>query len=161
MAVPVLITAGISLVLLPVLYVWAYYRAQGIVLKLFKEHEPDQLEKERVIHALEGVCVACGTSTKSVFFSDSQGVNAITLNRGRDDALIVLSRGALENLDRFELEALLAHEVYHIISRDTWFWTLGIAVSAMIPCSSRTSHTPKRIFGIWKGKRCWTGWSPS
>ncbi|MGZ5494697.1 MAG: hypothetical protein ACXWHG_13920, partial [Thermoanaerobaculia bacterium] len=56
--------------------------------------------------------VAAGVSPPEVMVIDMDGINAISLARGYEDGLILITPQAVLELDRVELEALLAHEVY-------------------------------------------------
>jgi heat shock protein HtpX len=50
--------------------------------------------------------------------------NAFTAGRSRRDAVLVVTRGLLRRLDPQELEAVLAHELAHVASRDAFVMTL-------------------------------------
>jgi heat shock protein HtpX len=49
---------------------------------------------------------------------DRPVLNAFTVGINRNAALIVIGRGLLENLSQDELEAVLAHEIAHILNDD-------------------------------------------
>ncbi|MDY6794335.1 MAG: M48 family metalloprotease [Actinomycetota bacterium] len=125
--------SGATLLFLPLLAIWAYYRGKEAILKLFRVETPSQGDAKKLRSALAGVCMAAGAGEPETMVISTSGVNAISLARGYKDGLILVTRGAVENLSRDELEALLAHEVYHIVSRDTWMWMLGLGLSAFLP----------------------------
>lgn len=127
------VASGATLFLLPLLALWAYYRGKQTILKLFWTPLPSRYEIEKLRSALEGVCSAAGVEEPEIQVIATSGVNAVSLARGYKEGLILVTRGAVENLDRGELEALLAHEVHHIISHDTWMWILGLGISALLP----------------------------
>lgn len=52
-------------------------------------------------------------------------LNAFTIGLNRNTAHIVLGRGLLQNLNKDELEAVLAHEIAHILNGDTRNLTLA------------------------------------
>uniref|UniRef100_A0A7C5U653 Peptidase M48 domain-containing protein n=1 Tax=Fervidobacterium nodosum TaxID=2424 RepID=A0A7C5U653_9BACT len=54
---------------------------------------------------------------------DSPSVNAISIGRLKHDHKICLTTGAIEKLDRKELEALFYHELFHIVNKDTDYLT--------------------------------------
>ncbi len=127
------IALGATIFLFPLLACWAYYRGKKAILKLFWTVPLSERDARKLRHALANVCIAAGAEEPDILVIANNGVNAISLARGYREGLILVTRGAAENLDRDELEALLAHEAYHIMSHDTWMWILGLGVSAFLP----------------------------
>jgi len=135
----VLIVAfGATLVLLPLLALWAYYQGKQVILKLFWTPLPSQHDIKKLRLALGGACIAAGAEEPEIQVIGTRGVNAISLAKGYKEGLILVTRGAVENLGREELEALLAHEIYHIEAHDTWMWILGLGISALLPLTAST-----------------------
>lgn len=124
---------GATMVLFPLLTCWAYFRGKRTILKLFWTVPLSEQDERKLRHALVNVCIAAGAEEPDILVIANNGVNAISLARGYKEGLILVTRGAVENLDRDELEALFAHEIYHIMAHDTWMWMLGLGVSAFLP----------------------------
>jgi heat shock protein HtpX len=125
-------------ILFPLLACWARYRGKKTILRSFQTvalYKPDARNLRR---ALSNVCIAAGVDEPEIQVIDNDGINAISLANGQTEGLILVSRGAAENLDREEMEALLAHEICHIMAQDTWMWILGLGVSALLPLSLAT-----------------------
>ena len=59
-----------------------------------------------------------GIRTPRLGIIDRPVLNAFTIGLNRNTAQIVLGRGLLQNLSQDELEAVLAHEIAHIINDD-------------------------------------------
>ncbi len=123
-----LIALGITAVLSPLFALWAYRRGKKEVLKLFRTTSLNGTDWRKLNLAVENVSIATGSDRPEVKVVDLGGVNALSLARGNKDTLVLVTRGAVENLDRRELEALIAHEVYHVMSHDTWLWLLGLGM---------------------------------
>ena len=67
---------------------------------------------------------------------DRPVLNAFTIGLTRNSAQIVLGRGLLENLNKDELEAVLAHEMAHILNDDMRTLTLAqgaVSVLTVLP----------------------------
>ena len=67
---------------------------------------------------------------------DQPVLNAFTIGLTRNTAQIVLGRGLLENLNKDELEAVLAHEMAHILNDDMRTLTLAqgaVSVLTVLP----------------------------
>src|SRR3989338_6044208 len=63
---------------------------------------------------------------------DSNQVNAFASGRNPKKAVICVTTGALEKLDRRELEGVLAHELSHVANYDIRFMTLAAVMVGMI-----------------------------
>ena len=58
--------------------------------------------------------------------------NAFATGRSKDDAVVAVTRGAMRELPPQELEAVLAHELTHIINRDMLVMTVATFFSMVI-----------------------------
>ncbi|MEX2352125.1 MAG: M48 family metallopeptidase [Balneolaceae bacterium] len=78
----------------------------------------DQLER-RLINVVEEMSIASGIPVPDVYVLDrEQGINAFAAGFGMSDAAVGITRGALERLDRDELQGVIAHEFSHIFNGD-------------------------------------------
>ena len=120
-------------IIFPLLACWAYYKGKKTIVKPFWTVPLSEQNARKLRHALSNVCIAAGMDEPEVQVIANHGVNAISLVCKSTEGLILVTRGAAENLNREEMEALLAHEVCHIAAQDTWMWMLGLGVSAFLP----------------------------
>jgi len=78
----------------------------------------DFLEK-RLLNVVEEMAIASGVPVPPVYIlKDEKGINAFAAGFSQDDAVIGITRGALETLDRQELQGVIAHEFSHILNGD-------------------------------------------
>ncbi len=66
-----------------------------------------------------------------IAISPSDVPNAFAVGRSPRDSVVVVTRGLLRRLPRPELEAVLAHEVTHVVNRDAFVMTL-VAAPALL-----------------------------
>ncbi|MFB0954904.1 MAG: M48 family metalloprotease, partial [Aeromonadaceae bacterium] len=65
------------------------------------------------------MAIASGMPVPAIYVQDEEpGINSFAAGMGLNDAVIVVTRGALEALDRDELQAIIAHEFSHIRNGD-------------------------------------------
>ena len=75
--------------------------------------------KERMLlNVVEEMAIASGISVPSVYLLDEEGINAFAAGLTLDDAVIGITRGSIEKLDREELQGVIAHEFSHIFNGD-------------------------------------------
>ncbi len=78
----------------------------------------DPLER-RLVNVVEEMALASGTPMPKVYVLDQEpGINAFAAGLGKRDAVVAVTRGALELLNRDELQGVIAHEFSHIHNGD-------------------------------------------
>jgi len=73
----------------------------------------------RVLNVVEEMSIASGVPVPPVFLlSDEAGINAFAAGYAPEDAVIAVSQGCLDYLNRDELQGVVAHEFSHILNGD-------------------------------------------
>jgi len=88
--------------------------------RLIPAGSKDFLQK-RLLNIVEEMAIASGVPVPPVYLLENEkGINAFAAGFTKDDAVIGITRGALETLDRNELQGVVAHEFSHILNGDMW-----------------------------------------
>jgi len=88
--------------------------------KLIPAGSRDFFEK-RLLNIVEEMAIASGVPVPPVYLMEKEkGINAFAAGFTPDDAVIGITRGALETLNREELQGVVAHEFSHILNGDMW-----------------------------------------
>jgi Zn-dependent protease with chaperone function len=75
--------------------------------------------RRRLLNVAEEIAVASGLAMPRIYLmQDEPGINAFAAGRGPADAVIAVTRGCLERLDRDQLQGVLAHEFSHLLHGD-------------------------------------------
>ena len=78
----------------------------------------DPLER-RLVNVVEEMALASGLPVPEVYVLEQEaGINAFAAGLSPGDAAIAVTRGALEHLERAELQGVIAHEISHILNGD-------------------------------------------
>ena len=78
----------------------------------------DMIER-RLLNVVEEIALASGVPVPPVYLMDNeQGINAFAAGLSLEDAVIGVTRGTAENLNREELQGVIAHEFSHILNGD-------------------------------------------
>ncbi len=78
----------------------------------------DQAER-RLMNIVEEMSIASGLPVPDVFILDrEENINAFAAGFGTNDAAVGVTRGCLEQLNRDELQGVIAHEFSHIFNGD-------------------------------------------
>lgn len=81
---------------------------------------------------VEGLTIASGLPMPELYVMPMKQINAFASGRDPKHAVVCVSEGALEKLDRRELEGVLAHELGHIGNYDMRYMTLVAVMVGMI-----------------------------
>lgn len=73
---------------------------------------------EQYLNIVEEMSIASGVPIPSVYYLPDSSINAFACGFDIHNAGICVTRGALENLTRDELQAVVAHEFSHILNGD-------------------------------------------
>jgi Zn-dependent protease with chaperone function len=76
--------------------------------------------EQRLHNVMEEMAIAAGIPTPAAYVLDGQAaINAFAAGRGPEDSAVAVTSGALEKLDRDELQAVMAHEYSHVLNGDS------------------------------------------
>jgi Zn-dependent protease with chaperone function len=77
------------------------------------------LEERKLLNVVEEMALASGTPVPPVYVLDDEaGINAFAAGFSPRDAVVSVSRGALNHLTRDELQGVVAHEFSHLLNGD-------------------------------------------
>jgi len=102
---------------------WLDVRGGGSCLaKRFGAHPVDELSRNRAERQLTAInaemAIAAGIVTPSIWIMPfEQTINAFVVGGG-DDVAIVVTRSAIDYLDREQMQALIGHEMGHVVQGD-------------------------------------------
>ncbi|MDX1297724.1 MAG: M48 family metallopeptidase [Pseudomonas sp.] len=89
---------------------------------------PQNFEERRLLNVVEEMALASGTTVPPVYVLDDAGINAFAAGLTPQDAVIGITRGAICQLSRDELQGVIAHEFSHIFHGDMRLNTRLVAV---------------------------------
>lgn len=78
----------------------------------------DDLYERRTLNVVEEMAIASGTPVPPVYVLEEAGINAFAAGYSPSDAVIGVTRGAMETLSRDQLQGVIAHEFSHILHGD-------------------------------------------
>lgn len=80
--------------------------------------DTDDLHERRTLNVVEEMAIASGTPVPPVYILEEAGINAFAAGYSPSDAVIGITRGAMETLSRDQLQGVIAHEFSHILHGD-------------------------------------------
>jgi heat shock protein HtpX len=145
--IAVLWRLGISLaflILVAVVLLGAqYYFSDKLILLSLGAREVSEQEAPQLHEIVNRLAQMTGIPKPKVAIIDSPVPNALATGRDPNHALVAVTTGILDQLDEPEMQAVLAHELSHVIHRD-------IAVMAMASFFATIASFIVQM-GLWGG----------
>jgi len=121
--IPLAIGIGVLLVGIPFLFKLLTMSSSGaLVAESLGGTRIDPGSREaserKILNVVEEMAIASGMPIPPVYVLDEECINAFAAGKTPQDAVIGVSRGAIESLSRDELQGVMAHEFSHIFHGD-------------------------------------------
>ncbi|UZE93935.1 MAG: M48 family metallopeptidase [Candidatus Pacearchaeota archaeon] len=109
-----------------------YYNSDKIALASVKAKKADSVRHRSLYHAVENMSIASGMPMPKVYVMPGSQINAFATGRDPKHGVVCVTEGALNRLNKQELEAVVGHEMSHIANYDIRFiTTIAIVVGAI------------------------------
>jgi len=109
-----------------------YYASDKIVLGISRARPVTKEELPYLYNVVEGLSIAAGIPTPKCYVIDDTAPNAFAAGRKPETAVICVTTGLLEKLNRVELEGVVAHEMSHIRNYDVRLQTLVVVMAGVV-----------------------------
>lgn len=77
-----------------------------------------QLEERQLLNVVEEMAIASGMPVPPVYLLEEDSINAFASGYSPSDAVVGVTRGAIRQLNREQLQGVIAHEFSHILNGD-------------------------------------------
>jgi heat shock protein HtpX len=109
---------GLIVVVAAVLLLAQYYFSDKLILLSLGAREVSEQEAPQLHDMVGRLAAMTGIPKPKVALIDSPVPNALATGRNPAHSVVAVTTGILETLDAEEMEAVLAHELSHVIHRD-------------------------------------------
>jgi len=110
----------------------SYYNSDKIALASVSAKPANRNQFRQYYDSVEGLTLASGLPMPKLYVMQNEQINAFASGRDPQHAVICVTTGALEKLNKQELEGVLSHELSHIANFDIRFMTLAAVMVGMI-----------------------------
>ena len=115
-----------------VMNIFSYWFSDKIVLKLAGAREAKREENFTLYTSMENLAITAGLPMPKVYIINDPAPNAFATGRDKNHAVVAVTTGLLQILDKNELEGVLAHELSHIGNRDMLLSTVVVVLAGFI-----------------------------
>ena len=118
-------------------FIWALiaiFSGPKIILTNANAYEllPSDKDYQKLLNVVQEISIAAGTPQPKVYIIETPELNAFATGMSPNNAIVAITRGLLENLERDELQGVMAHEIGHVINYDIRYQTLVSIIVGLI-----------------------------
>ena len=121
--------------LLTAVAIWflvSYFFHNKMIAKLAHAREVTRSEEPELYNLLENLSITAGIPTPKLNIVESHARNAFASGINQKSFTVTVTRGLINSLTKDEVEAVLAHELTHILNRDVRLLMICIIFTGMI-----------------------------
>lgn len=112
--------------------VTSYWWSDKIVLSISRATAVDKKSNQGLYRLVENLSIAAGLPMPKLYIIDDSAPNAFATGRDPNHAVICVTQGLLDKLDKQELEGVLAHEFSHIGNYDIRLQTIIVILVGLV-----------------------------
>jgi len=126
----------IAVILSVVSSIGSYWFSDSLVLAMSNAQEIDMKDEPELYRLVENLCITVGLPTPKIYIIDEMQPNAFATGRDENHAVVAVTKGLLQRLEKSELEGVLAHELAHIRNKDMLLQTVVVVMAGLISIAS-------------------------
>jgi len=127
---PVILIVAVTISI--VMSLGSYWYSDKIVLAMSKAREIKKSDHPELYRLVENLCITAGLPLPKIYIINEQAPNAFATGRNPEHAVVAVTQGLLDKLERSELEGVIAHELSHIGNRDILLQTVVVILVGLV-----------------------------
>ena len=110
----------------------SYWWSDKLVLSLARATLIEKNDNPELYRIVENLCITAGLPLPKIYISAEMQPNAFATGRDKDHAVVCVTQGLLQRLDKTELEGVVAHELSHIGNKDMLLSTVIVVLAGVV-----------------------------
>ncbi len=152
------VSAPAAIAVAGIWFVIAYFFNQTIVDLATGARKVARADEPQFYTLLENLAISRGMKTPTPRVIETDGMNAFASGVQEGRFSITVTRGLLQSLDKDELEAVLAHELTHVINRDVRTMVIASIFAGIITLMCQIIYRGVFWTGRGRGRGVWVFW---
>jgi heat shock protein HtpX len=110
----------------------SYWWSDKIILAMYKAKPIEKKDNPELYRIVENLCITAGLPVPKIFIIPEMQPNAFATGRNAKHAVVAVTQGLLNRLEKSELEGVIAHELSHIGNKDMLLMTVVAILAGII-----------------------------
>ena len=110
----------------------SYWYSDKIVLAMAGAKPIKKEDNPELYRIVENLCITAGLPLPKIYIINEAQPNAFATGRNPKHAVVAVTQGLLDRLERVELEGVIAHELSHIGNRDALLQTAVVVLVGVV-----------------------------
>lgn len=110
----------------------SYWWSDKLVLAMYRAVPVEHNTNPELYHVVENLCITAGLPIPKIYIIPEMQPNAFATGRNAKHAVVAVTQGLLQRLNKTELEGVLAHELSHIGNKDMLLSTVVVILAGAI-----------------------------
>ena len=111
---------------------FSYWYSDKIVLAMTRAKPIEKKDNPELYRIVENLCITAGLPLPRIYIIEGAQPNAFATGRDAKHAVVAVTRGLLEKLEKVELEGVISHELSHIGNRDMLLSTIVVVLVGIV-----------------------------
>jgi len=111
---------------------FSYWYSDKIVLRMYKAREATPAQASEIYSIVENLARNAGLPTPKVYIIPQASPNAFATGRNPEHAVVAVTEGLLDIMNREELAGVLAHELAHVQNRDILIGSIAATMAGAV-----------------------------
>jgi heat shock protein HtpX len=99
---------------------------------MYKAKPIEEKDNQELYHVVENLCITAGLPIPKIYIIPEMQPNAFATGRDKNHAVVAVTQGLLNRLDKTELQGVLAHELSHIGNKDMLLSTIVAVLAGVV-----------------------------
>jgi len=110
----------------------SYWWSDKIVLSMYRAQPLEHNQNSELYHVVENLCITAGLPVPKLYIIPESQPTAFATGRDKNHAVVAVTQGILNRLDKSELQGVLAHELSHIGNKDMLLSTIVAILAGVV-----------------------------
>lgn len=110
----------------------SYWYSDKLVLAMTKARPIEKKDNPELYRIVENLCITAGLPLPKIYILEESQPNAFATGRDANHAVVAVTRGLLNKLEKSELEGVIGHELSHIGNKDMLLQTAVVVMAGIV-----------------------------
>src|SRR3989344_4375435 len=110
----------------------SYWWSDKLVLSMARATLIEKKDNPELYRVVENLCITAGLPLPKIYIINESQLNAFATGRNKNHAVVCVTQGLLQRLNKTELEGVIAHELSHIGNKDMLLSTVVVVLAGVV-----------------------------